>query len=85
MRPTQQHGGLPQRLWTMDRYLLMKSGEPQRYGTQLVFRDGRSVLHEVDPAVTDEERARWNVPPLAQARATAMNKPRSEASRPASW
>jgi hypothetical protein len=33
------------------------------------------VLYQVDPSVTDEERAKWNVPPLEQAneRAEAMN------------
>jgi len=55
---------------------LMKRGLPQLYGTQ--FRtdaSGRWVLHPVDPTVTDEERARWNVPPLADAKArlNAMN------------
>lgn len=59
---------------SMDRYL-MNTEQPQRYGTQFVTRDGQWVLYEVDPEVTDEERARFNVPPLAaaQARATAMN------------
>jgi hypothetical protein len=30
-------------------------------------RDGKWAVYTVDPAVTDEERARWNVPPLAEA------------------
>jgi hypothetical protein len=59
-----------------DRYL-MNLGKPQKYGTQ--FRtddDGRWILYEVDPSVTDEHRAEWNVPPLhkAQARAEQMNR-----------
>ena len=29
--------------------------------------NGRWVLHEVDPTTSDEERARWDVPPLAEA------------------
>jgi hypothetical protein len=55
--------------------LLMNSGKPQLYGTQFVTRNGRWELYEVDPATTDEERARWNVPPLADAvkRAAEMN------------
>lgn len=58
-----------------DRYL-MWSGKPQLYGTQ--FRrdkDGPWYLWEVDPSITDEERAKWDVPPLARAKArvTALN------------
>lgn len=55
--------------------LLMRRGVPQRYGTQYVKRDGRWVLYEVDESVSDEERAAWNVPPLAEAqrRAEQMN------------
>jgi hypothetical protein len=43
-------------------------GTPQRYGTQYDYVDGRWVLWEVDPTVTDEERAEWNVPSLEEAR-----------------
>jgi hypothetical protein len=49
-----------------DRWL-MAAGLPQRYGTQYRFASGRWVLHEVDPATSDEERARWDVPSLAEA------------------
>lgn len=52
-----------------DRYR-MNLGKPQLYGTQ--FRrdkDGPWYLYEVDPSVTDEERAQWDVPPLARAKA----------------
>ena len=58
-----------------DRYL-MYLGKPQKYGTQFRMVDGRWTLWEVDPSITDEERARWNVPPLreAQQRAKAMNR-----------
>jgi len=49
-----------------DRHL-MSLGKPQRYGTQYKKVDGTFVLHTVDPTVTDEERAKWNVPPLAEA------------------
>lgn len=55
---------------------LMHEGQPQKYGTQ--FRkldDGKWFLWQVDPAVTDAERAEWAVPPLseAQARVDRMN------------
>ena len=46
---------------------LMKQGLPQMYGTQFRLENERWVLYIVDPSVTDEERATWNVPPLAQA------------------
>jgi hypothetical protein len=49
-----------------DRWL-MTGGLPQKYGTQYRFASGRWVLHEVDPTTSDEERARWDVPPLAGA------------------
>lgn len=57
-----------------DRWL-MNQGKPQLYGTQFVKEGDAWVLYEVDPKITDEERARWNVPPLAAARerAEAMN------------
>jgi hypothetical protein len=57
-----------------DRWL-MNEGKPQLYGTQFIKKDDRWVLYEVDPSVTDQERARWNVPPLAEAerRAEQMN------------
>ena len=60
---------------TKDRFL-MSSGKPQLYGTQFRKIDGVWKLHEVDPNVTDEERAKWNVPPLTEAksRAVQMNK-----------
>lgn len=55
-----------------DRWL-MRQGRPQEYGTQY-FRQGPGgplELWEVDPATTDEERATYNVPPLAEALARA--------------
>jgi len=50
---------------------LMYDKKPQKYGTQFQKQGAVWVLYEVDPAVTDEERASWNVPPLAVARARA--------------
>jgi hypothetical protein len=55
---------------SQDRYL-MGQGKPQLYGTQSRKVDGKWVLWQVDPAVTDEERAKWDVPPLAEARKRA--------------
>jgi hypothetical protein len=51
---------------------LMYEKKPQKYGTQYQKQNGTWVLWEVDPATTDEERARWNVPPLAAAKARAV-------------
>ena len=59
-----------------DRWL-MRQGKPQKYGTQYTKQNGSSyVLYEVDPTTTDEERAEWNVPSLAEAqqRAAEINK-----------
>lgn len=47
---------------------LMWQGKPQLYGTQFRKVDDRWILWEVDPTITDEERAKWNVPPLAEQR-----------------
>jgi hypothetical protein len=50
-----------------DRWL-MNQGKPQKYGTQYTARDNKPYrLWDVDPTTTDEERAAWNVPPLAEA------------------
>jgi TPR repeat protein len=49
-----------------DRWL-MAVGLPQKYGTQYRAEGDRWVLHEVDPTTSDEERARWDVPPLVEA------------------
>lgn len=56
--------------------LLMRQGKPQLYGTQFKKIDGgKWILYEVDPSVTDEERAKWDCPPLseAQKRVEKMN------------
>jgi hypothetical protein len=50
-----------------DRWL-MRQRKPQKYGTQYTARDDEPYrLWDVDPTTTDEERAAWNVPPLAEA------------------
>jgi hypothetical protein len=75
---------LPSARWlaaaTEDRFL-MDQGKPQRYGTQYRKVAGKWILWEVDPAVTDEERAKWEVPTLAEARqrAETMNPSFAEA------
>jgi hypothetical protein len=57
---------------------LMTLGKPQLYGTQFRKVGDRWELYQTDPTVTDDERARWNVPPLAEAkqRAGRMNQGR---------
>jgi hypothetical protein len=48
-----------------DRWLV-NQGKPQKFGTQVGSRDGGPIqLWDVDPTVTDEERAAWDLPPLA--------------------
>ena len=41
-------------------------GKPQKYGTNYVSDGRQDRLWEVDPTTTDEERAKWDVPPLAE-------------------
>jgi len=55
--------------------LLMRQGKPQLYGTQFRKVEGTWILYEVDPSVIDEERAKWDCPPLAEAkeRVKALN------------
>lgn len=44
----------------------MYQGQPQKYGTQYVTDGTRERLWDVEPETTDEERAQWDVPPLAE-------------------
>jgi hypothetical protein len=44
----------------------MYQGKPQKYGTNYVFDGNRDRLRDVDPETTDDERAAWDVPPLAE-------------------
>ena len=46
-----------------DRFLIAKR-KPQRYGTQFLRINGRWGLGEIDPSVSDAERALYGVPPL---------------------
>ena len=55
---------------TYDRWLVQQ-GKPQRYGTQYQAREGRWELYEVDPSISDDERASWGVPPLHESIARA--------------
>jgi len=58
---------------------LMRLGVPQRYGTQYnIADDSARILWDVDPKTTDDERAAWNVPSLAEnrARGERMRRPR---------
>lgn len=58
-----------------DRWL-SDAGLPQKFGTQYRSEGQSWILLPVDPSTTDEERARWDVPPLvaAQARAEEMTR-----------
>jgi hypothetical protein len=50
-----------------DRWL-MNQGKPQKYGTQYTANEDEPYrLWDVDPTTTDDERATWDVPPLAEA------------------
>lgn len=60
-----------------DRWL-MQQGRAQKYGTQYRTEAGTWTLWEVDPSTTDEERARWDVPRLDEAKRRAALLPRSE-------
>ncbi len=66
-----------------DRWL-MNQGKPQKYGTQYVSHGNEPYrLWDVDPTTTDEERAAWNVPPLAEAlrRAETLSRRKEEQPR----
>jgi hypothetical protein len=50
---------------TYDRWQ-MYQGKPQKFGTNYVYDGRQDRLWDVDPKTTDEERAAWDVPPLAE-------------------
>src|SRR5262245_48159292 len=51
--------------------LLVHQGRRQKYGTQYRMWGDKRMLVEVEPATRDEERAEWDVRPLAEALARA--------------
>jgi len=44
----------------------MYQGKPQKYGTNYVYDGKGDRLWDIEPKTTDEERAEWDVPPLAE-------------------
>ena len=66
---------------------LMYAGRPQKYGTNMVSDGVRWRVWDVDPATTDEERAAWDVPPLAEmhARAAAIDDPSPPLDKAPEW
>lgn len=46
--------------------LRMLAGKPQKFGTQVVVREGRRELWPVDGLTTDSERAKWGLPGLGE-------------------
>jgi hypothetical protein len=48
-----------------DRWQMYQS-KPQKYGTNYIYDGKKDRLWDVDPATTDEERARWDIPPLSE-------------------
>ena len=44
----------------------MYQGKPQKYGTNYVYDGRKDRLWDVNSNTTDEERAAWDVPPLAE-------------------
>jgi hypothetical protein len=50
---------------SMDRYLISKH-QPQKFGTQFRMQNGKLELLPFDTSTTDEERRKYNVPPLAE-------------------
>jgi hypothetical protein len=46
--------------------ILVKEGKPQRFGTQMAFRDGKMVIEPVeDPDHLEERRAKYLLPPMS--------------------
>ena len=48
---------------TLDRYLI-NTGKPQKYGTQYIPQNGKTILAPIDPSTTDEERSYYGIKPL---------------------
>ncbi|HWT03492.1 MAG TPA: hypothetical protein VN256_24795 [Pyrinomonadaceae bacterium] len=62
---------------TYDRWL-MYQGKPQKYGTQIVPDGKRQRVWDVESATTDDERAEWDVPSLAEMERRAEEVTRNE-------
>jgi len=60
----------------------MYEGRPQKYGTQFVPDGTRYRLWDVDPSTTDDERASWDVPSLADQERRAEVMTRTEPQPP---
>jgi len=62
-----QHGTAPEEYRrTLDRWLVSR-GEQQQYGTQYVRVGPHGyAIYTIDPQVSDEERAQYDVPPLGE-------------------
>jgi hypothetical protein len=71
-----------------DRWCMYR-GLPQRFGTQIVPDGVRHRVWDTDPSTTDEERARFNVPPLAEQQRRAaqlsMSEPQPDLSLAPEW
>ena len=65
----------------LDRWL-MHAGLPQKFGTQFRQVGAALELWMVDPTTTDDERAAWDVPPLAEQLARASRLPVDDRSQP---
>ena len=51
---------------TLDRYLLSQ-GKKQKFGSQFIQKDDTWELAPLDNSITDEERAKYYVPPISDA------------------
>lgn len=60
----------------------MYQGRPQKYGTQIVPDGVGFRVWDFDERISDEERARWNVPSIASQHARAQLLARSEPQPP---
>lgn len=65
----------------LDRWLMFQ-GSPQKFGTQIVPDGSRFRLWDTDPETTDEERAEWDVPSLAEMAARAEERSSRERQPP---
>ncbi len=59
---------------SLDRWL-MHQGMPQKYGTSIVPDGNGHRVWDVNPSVSDRERARWDVPSLRELYARARTAP----------